>query len=65
MVSRNDITGDAIQTRGTSEAYANNYDLIFRKVTCPRCGKKFSERDNPIHTCTPKEILDGHEPLPV
>lgn len=31
MVARNDITGDAIQTRGSSDAYRNNYDLIFGK----------------------------------
>lgn len=31
MAAKNDITGDAIQTRGTSEAFRNNYDLIFHK----------------------------------
>ena len=31
MVARNPITGDAIQTRGVSDAYRNNYDLIFGK----------------------------------
>ena len=31
MAAINDITGDAIQTRKSSEAYRNNYDLIFRK----------------------------------
>lgn len=31
MAAKNDITGDSIQTRGTSEAFRNNYDLIFRK----------------------------------
>lgn len=31
MVARNDITGDAIQTRQPSENYANNYDRIFGK----------------------------------
>ena len=31
MVARNDITGDAIQTKGTSSSYRDNYDLIFRK----------------------------------
>lgn len=31
MVARNDITGDAIQTRTASKAYQDNYDLIFRK----------------------------------
>ena len=31
MVARNDITGDAIQTKSSSTAYRDNYDLIFRK----------------------------------
>jgi hypothetical protein len=31
MVARNDITGDAIQTKGVTEAFRDNYDLIFRK----------------------------------
>ena len=31
MVAKNDITGDSIQTKGTSQAYADNYDRIFRK----------------------------------
>ena len=31
MVARNDITGDAIQSRASSKAFNDNYDLIFRK----------------------------------
>ena len=31
MASRNDITGDAIQTRVITDTYRNNYDLIFGK----------------------------------
>ncbi len=31
MVAKNDITGDAIQTKSASQAYYDNYDLIFRK----------------------------------
>lgn len=31
MVARNDITGDSIQTRTTSQSYRDNYDEIFRK----------------------------------
>ena len=31
MVARNDITGDAIQTKSASTAYRDNYDNIFRK----------------------------------
>jgi hypothetical protein len=35
MASKNDITGDSIQTRAASEAYANNYDNIFGKRSLP------------------------------
>lgn len=31
MVAKNEITGDNIQSRGTSNSYRNNYDNIFRK----------------------------------
>ena len=30
-VSKNDVTGDSIQTKNTSKLYLNNYDIIFRK----------------------------------
>ena len=38
MVAKNDITGDSIQTKGVSDTYRNNYDLIF--------GKKMKVEDN-------------------
>lgn len=31
MVARNDVTGDAIQTKGVTNAYRDHYDNIFRK----------------------------------
>lgn len=31
MVAKNDVTGDSIQTKGVSNSYRDNYDLIFRK----------------------------------
>jgi hypothetical protein len=34
MTAHNDITGDAIASK-PSNAYANNYDAIFRKDTMP------------------------------
>ena len=35
MVAKNDVTGDSIQTKNTSETYRNNYDRIFRKDSLP------------------------------
>lgn len=35
MASKNDITGDSIQTRAASAAYSNNYDNIFGKPSLP------------------------------
>jgi hypothetical protein len=31
VATTNDITGDSIQTKVSSEAYRSNYDAIFRK----------------------------------
>ena len=31
MVARNDVTGDAIQTKTASQSYRDNYDTTFRK----------------------------------
>ena len=31
MVAKNDITGDSIQTKGVTDNYRNNYDLIWGK----------------------------------
>lgn len=31
MATKNDITGDALVSRMPSQAYKDNYDLIFRK----------------------------------
>lgn len=31
MAAKNDVTGDSIQTRGSSKAYADNWDAIFGK----------------------------------
>jgi len=31
MASKNDVTGDIIQTRVITDNYRNNYDLIFGK----------------------------------
>ena len=46
MVARNDVTGDAIQTKSTSQSYRDNFDNIFRKeknmqVRVAEDGKKF------------------------
>lgn len=31
MATRNDITGDSIQTKSNTKAYRDNWDLIFGK----------------------------------
>jgi len=31
MVTKNDVTGDSIQTKVSSKAYLDNYDAIFNK----------------------------------
>lgn len=34
MTSRNDVTGDKIQTKPTTKEYADNWDKIFGKCAC-------------------------------
>jgi len=36
MTAINDITGDSIATKGSTEAYRNNFDAIFRKKEGPK-----------------------------
>lgn len=31
MIAKNDITGDKLATKGTTDAYRDNYDRIFGK----------------------------------
>ena len=31
MAATNDVTGDSIQSRGSSQAYKDNWDLIFKR----------------------------------
>lgn len=40
MATRNDITGDALISRGASKAYLDNYDLIFRRKGNPEKEKE-------------------------
>ena len=50
MASRNDVTGDTIQTKSASKAYQDNYDRIF--------GKKKSTK--PIPIATDERIVSGY-----
>ena len=40
MATKNDITGDALVSRGASKAYLDNYDLIFRRKGNPEKEKE-------------------------
>lgn len=35
MTAKNDITGDSIRSKDSSDAYRDNYDKIFRKKELP------------------------------
>ncbi len=60
MASHNDITGDRIATKNVSDAYRNNYDLIFGKKKnlepteckqCPGCDQqKCSEKNENVQS---------------
>lgn len=51
MASKNDITGDSIQTRASSKAYFHNYDNIFGKNKLPegRVAVKDLKRGNRVY----------------
>ena len=44
MATKNDITGDALVSRGASKAYLDNYDLIFKKKNEPVQDSPSTER---------------------
>ena len=56
MVAKNDITGDNIQTKGVSNAYRNNYDLIFGKKKVDNTDVAKNEFQDVLST---EECLDG------
>ena len=55
MVAKNDITGDSIQTKGVSDTYRNNYDLIF--------GKKKVEDNTDVTKNEFQDVLSTEEAL--
>ena len=55
MVARNDITGDPIQTKGVTDKYRNNYDLIFGKKKKKEVDETATENYNTETTNETKE----------
>ena len=51
MATKNDVTGDMLISRVPSEAYKNNYDLIFRRKGNP---EKEKENGSTIESETPR-----------
>ena len=45
MATKNDVTGDMLISRVPSEAYKNNYDLIFRRKGNPEKEKENEKQD--------------------
>ena len=45
MATKNDITGDALVSRGASKAYLDNYDLIFRRKGNPEKEKENEQEE--------------------
>ena len=56
-MASNDITGDSLISKVTTDKYRIGYDAIFNKAKCERCGKV----TDGIHTCTKKEEYDRQE----
>ena len=50
MVAKNEITGDSIQTKGVTNNYRDNYDLIFRKKKEDNTGVTVNEYQDVLST---------------
>ena len=57
MAAKNDITGDSIQTRGVSNAYRDNYDLIFGK----KKDNSGTDKNEYYDVLSTEECIDGEE----
>lgn len=54
MASKNDITGDSIHTKATSDAYRDNYDRIFGKKEPPSITEEKEPYEVPALTKCPQ-----------
>lgn len=57
MATKNDITGDSIQTRGVSDAYRDNYELIWGK----KDKKKVENDEIPVQIQTERDVVRDDE----
>lgn len=60
MVAKNDITGDSIQTKTTSDSYRDNYERIFRsgKVVSKSQAKRLATMGYVDNTGTKNDYQD-------
>lgn len=65
MTTKNDITGDAIKSKGFSKDFEDNFDRIFRKEAtqelCKICGKVLNEVRECAWTSCPKWLNEWDE----
>lgn len=67
MTTKNDITGDAIKTKGFSKAFEDNFDRIFRNkkpeppAVCDVCGKELNKVSECAWTSCPKWLAEWNE----
>lgn len=54
MTAKNDITGDSIMSKPSTDKYRDGHAAIFNKAKCERCGKTLFK--DHLHTCTPKDV---------
>ena len=53
MTARNDITGDAIQTKGSTDAYRTGWDRIFKAAPPPPAPEPAPPPPAPVETPPP------------
>jgi hypothetical protein len=69
-ISKNDITGDTIASKTSTEAYRNNFDAIFRKKAHepenePECSEHSMPAPAELEEAVDRAIKSGNWPFPV
>ena len=66
MASKNDITGDVLQSRINSKAFEDNFDRIFRKrITEQKLNNDLALNEKKsVHTKTHQNTRSIHKKLP-
>lgn len=68
--AKNDITGDTIASKASSQAFRDNFDAIFRKKTHepenePECSEHATPAPAELEEAVDRAIKSAHWPFPI